>query len=183
MHRAVELGAVLGEIREQVHVRIKRHHQSFVALAQDALQEGATGLLNGAEHELLAAGGVQQKRQGDGKRNFFREKGDLLILIVFRNLEIFLLQIAHDALVLVANSHEEVDQVDLRLDYLSRCGAFQGQRRQGQRPDNQCRSALRHNLLYGTHVYFPRREMPGRKTPAGYRRPVGCREAVRWMRG
>ena len=47
---------------------------------------------------------------------FAREVLDLLLLAVFENGEVALLQIPHQAVVLVANRAQNVDQIDVDLD-------------------------------------------------------------------
>ena len=81
--RAVELPAVVGEVRKEVHVGVERHDQRFVTLAQHAIQKAAPHVLNRPEHELFASRGIQKQRQSDWKRHFFGEEGDLLVLSVF----------------------------------------------------------------------------------------------------
>src|SRR5712664_396558 len=69
-NRPVELSVIISEIGEQVHIGVKRHHQRHISFAQNPAEKRTAGVLNGAEHELLASRSIQQKRQGDGQRHF-----------------------------------------------------------------------------------------------------------------
>ncbi len=64
---AVQPAAVVAEIREQVHVQVKRDHHGQVSLAHDAAQEARGRFLLGGQHVGLAAAGVNQQAQCDGE--------------------------------------------------------------------------------------------------------------------
>ncbi len=59
---ALQLAALVREIREQIDIGIEGHHQRFIAFADDAPDELAPCVLYGRQHVLLAAGSVEQKR-------------------------------------------------------------------------------------------------------------------------
>src|ERR1700733_4222231 len=171
-NRAIEQAAVVGPVCEEIDVGIKRHDERFVSLAQHAIEKGASHLLNGAEHELFRPGGVEKQRESDWERHFSGEEGDLLVLTVFLNLEVLLLEVGDDAFTVVADGREDVDQVDLAADdrtllrVLRRSrslsgaggrGAERGAKYQaGGDNRNQCRrKGYWQQLLHRTHVYFP----------------------------
>ena len=57
--RPVELSVIIRKIGEQVHIGVKRHHQRHISFAQDPVEKRTAGVLNGAEHELLASRSIK----------------------------------------------------------------------------------------------------------------------------
>src|SRR5205807_2984232 len=163
----VELRAIFGEIGEKVHVDVERNHHGFVALAQNAVQEARGRFLLGGQAILFAAAGVNQQPKRDRKRFFGREKGNLLLLIVFKNPEVFLFERGDDVFVFVAHGGENVDQANFGFDggnllvvlLPGRLAGLLGRvlrpSGSGQRACNPRCETRRHNFGYRTHVYFP----------------------------
>src|SRR5215469_3795064 len=113
---AVENAAVVGEVSEEVDVGIEGDNHGLITLAQDSVKETGAGILDRAKHALFAAGGVEQKSEGDGKSHFLGEEGDLFFVSVLADLEVVLLEVGDNALIFVADGGEQVDEVDFGLD-------------------------------------------------------------------
>ena len=166
MDGSLKLGAIVGEVGEHVHVQIERDHHGLVALAKHMAQKARGCILLCTQAILLARAGVDQQPQRDRKSLLGGKKSDLLLLIVFKNAEIFLLERGDDQLLLVPHRGENVDQTDFGLDRLLPVALLRRVlrpygRRQG--PCNQCCCAVRHNFVYRTHVYFPGHKMPAKR--------------------
>ncbi len=167
MDGALKLGAIVGEVGEHVHVQVEGDHHRLVALAKNLVQETRRSLLFCTQAILLAAAGVNQQPQRDRKRLFRRKKGDLLLLIVFKNPEVLLLERGDNLLFLVPHRGENVDQADFAFDrgrlLVTLLRWLLPPHRRRHRPCNQCSCAARHNFVHRTHVYFPGHKMPAKR--------------------
>src|SRR6516165_4796185 len=107
---AVENAAVVGKVSEKVDVGIEGDNHGLIALAQDSVKETGAGILDRAKHVLFAAGGVEQKSEGDGKSHFLGEEGDLFFVSVLGDLEVVLLEVGDNAFIFVADGGERFDE-------------------------------------------------------------------------
>src|SRR5208283_2223011 len=137
---AVQDAAVIRKVGQQVHVGIEGENHGLVSLAQNTVQEAASGVLDRSQIILFASGSIQHQPQGYGQGHLLREKRNFLLVVVLEDLEVVLLQVRHDVLVLISDGGEQVDECHLRLDDRRLSLALRlslRQRGQGQR---QCRA-------------------------------------------
>src|SRR5207302_2690630 len=102
---------------KQVHVGPERNHHGFVALAEDLVQKAGSSLLLGGKTILFAEAGIDEQAEGNGQSSLVREEGNLLLLVVFEDMKVFLLKAGHDVFLLVADGGENVYEADLALDH------------------------------------------------------------------
>jgi len=86
--RAVEPGAVLCKIGEQVHIGVEGHDHGEVALAHHPRQEARCSVFLSAQHELLAAACVNQHPERDRKVGLGGKIGYFLRLAILIDLEV-----------------------------------------------------------------------------------------------
>ena len=120
-------------------------------------------MLNGAEHELFGAARIEKQRESDWQRHFSGEEGDLLILAIFLNLEVLLLEIGDDALTVGAEPST----------------------RPAATTASDAAASVAGNSFFTERMYtFLEQRCPARNdSRLGWFRPVRCRDTARGMRG
>ena len=112
---AGDVAGAVGIVGEQVDIDVEGDEEGFVLGGEHVAQEGCAGLLFEGKDVHLAAGGVEQDANGEGKVLLLGKVLDGLRGLVFGEGAVVLDQVGDEAFA-VAGGEVEVDQVDLDVD-------------------------------------------------------------------
>ena len=99
------------KVLQQVNVDIKADDKCQVFIAQDLVEKFPANFLLHVEHAHLAAAGIDQNAQGQGKIGFSGEVLDGLRLAVLEDFKVILREIGNQGALLVLDVEEELDHV------------------------------------------------------------------------
>ena len=112
---ALNFVSVVGVVGEQVYVDVKGDEEGFVFGGEDVAEEGGAGFLLKGKDVLLAAAGIEQDADGEGKVFLLREVLEGLELAVFKEAAVAVFE-AGDETALIVDGEVDVDEVDVDVE-------------------------------------------------------------------
>ena len=114
---AFDLAWAVGVVGEEVDVNVEGDEEGLVFGGEDVFEELCAGLLFEGEDVALAATGVEEDADGEGKIFLLGEVLGLLESLVFVDAAVVFVEVGDEA-ALVADGEVDVDEVDLNFEGL-----------------------------------------------------------------